>query len=687
MTIKTPGHLKLSTKLVLLFFIIIIIYAAVSLLSLTYIISRTTMNSQELHQRKTTEGISKYLGKIVNDLQIKAKLFSGQNKIINYTEFGLYNLLERQLVSYRQSPEIDSISIYNDTLNPIASIGEEYVMNKRFENALKKSRGGTVQRFFTMGVTDPILTVTLPVKRDYHPLAVMAVGIEINEKFIKSMESIFNNHIVFRVNDRVISTNFNIPLINSLITFSPRDRIGTYRVKRIPSPMFYIAGGVVYCLYDTSDVTHQIHRYSVASILISLAALFAALFVGLIFYRKTFLKPFKGLMEGINRISEGDINSPFTHPGKDEFGELASSFNLMCSNLVKREKEIARLSSYNSLILNNIKSGIITLDIDGNLTTINPSAKSILLGSHVNGQNNLSIIPNRFPPEFIKIVSDEVHGLRDRADGEVTFPSKEGNRILSFRFNPLLSHEGIKIGTIIIFDDVTRLRNLEEKLIVSSRLAVLGEMVAGVAHQIKNPLAVMKVSMEMLIDDLAYPGKDTETGDLSGFILNEIDTLDSVVNNFLAFARPKRGTKTYEDIGELIDFVIRGVSSDKYDGMHIHKEIVPDVGKHLFDRNLIIQAFSNIIINAIECSSKGDSIIIRAYREGSKLIVCIQDEGAGMDEETKNKMFNPFYTTKETGTGLGLSIVHRIIEDENGTIEVESELGKGTLIRIVFGDE
>jgi len=238
MTMKTAGHLKLSTKLVLLFFIIIIIHAAVSLLSLTYIISRTTMNSQELQQRKTTEGISKYLGKIVNDLQIKAKLFSGQNKIINYTEFGLYNLLERQLVSYRQSFEIDSISIYDDTLKPIASIGEKYVMNKRFENTLEKSRGGTVQRFFTMGVTDLILTVTLPVKRDYHPLAVMAVGIEINEEFIKSMEAIFNNHIVFRINDRVISTNFNPPLVNSLITFSPRDRIGKYRVKRIPSPMF-----------------------------------------------------------------------------------------------------------------------------------------------------------------------------------------------------------------------------------------------------------------------------------------------------------------------------------------------------------------------------------------------------------------------------------------------------------------
>lgn len=102
---------------------------------------------------------------------------------------------------------------------------------------------------------------------------------------------------------------------------------------------------------------------------------------------------------------------------------------------------------------------------------------------------------------------------------------------------------GAHIGEIVIFEDVTRIRNLEEKLAVSSRLAVLGEMAAGVAHQIKNPLAVMKVSMEMLREDLAFPEDDTEAGDLTGFILNEIDTLDSVVNNFLAFAKPKKEIK------------------------------------------------------------------------------------------------------------------------------------------------
>ncbi len=171
---------------------------------------------------------------------------------------------------------------------------------------------------------------------------------------------------------------------------------------------------------------------------------------------------------------------------------------------------------------------------------------------------------------------------------------------------------------------------------------------------------------------------------MTGFILNEIDTLDSVVNNFLAFAKPKRGNKTYESIADLLDFTIRSIPMEKYNPVHLIREIDPDIGNHLFDRNLVVQAFSNIIINAFQCSEKDDRIFIRAYRKDSELFIEIKDEGCGMSEEIISKMYNPFFTTKETGTGLGLSIVHRIIEEHNGSIHVESKQGQGTLFRLKF---
>ncbi len=683
MSIKVP--LKLSTKLLLLFFSVIIIHTIVSLTALTLIISRTNMSTRELQVENTTTGVSRYLGKLVNDLQVKAKLFSEQEKIINYTEFGLYNLLKRQLDVYWETLGIDTITIYSNSLKPVASIGQHFVPDRRFTSSLKDSLDGKTLRFFTMGEKHPVIVVTLPIRRSYTHLGVMAIGISIDEQFIAGLETIFNTKIIFRINNTMISNNFDPLLIHDLMTFSPRDQIANYQIKRIPSFLFYISGGVVYCLYDTSAMHNQIKGYTVTSIGISLIVLFSALFIGAIFYRKTFQRPFQSLMEGINMISGGTILPPFKNPGKDEFGELASSFNLMCNNLLKREKEIARLSSYNSLILDNMKSGILTFDLKGEITTINPSARIILLGPQNNEHEDYSMLPDYFPAEFNALVNKVLEGKSEKSDGEIVISGGKDKKIVAYRFSSLLSQERDKLGLIMIIEDVTKVRTLEEKLIVSSRLAVLGEMAAGVAHQIKNPLAVMKVSMQMLVDDLAYPSQDTEEGDLSGFILNEIDTLDSVVNNFLAFARPQRGVKTYEEIEELIDFSLRGISPDKSEGIHIVKTIAPEADQYLFDRNLIIQVLSNILINAFECSKEGDTVYIAAYRGGGKFIISIKDEGKGMSEEIQSKIFDPFYTTKETGTGLGLSIVHRIVEDEGGTIEVESAEGAGTRIKLIFG--
>ncbi len=673
---KRIKSLKLSSKLILLFFVIIIIHAAVSLISLTLIISRTNRASQEIQFNNITHGVTRYLSKVVNDLQVKAALFSGQEKIINYTEYGLYNLLERQLAVYWQSLNIDFVAIFSKKLEPVASIGEHLILDDAFKSTLRSSLEGKTLRFFTMGEKYPFILVTLPIKRNYQSFAVMALGIVIDEKFISDLEGIFNNRIVFKISDQIISSNLDYKLLNNFTTGTTLERVSKYMVKSIPSPLFYISGGIVYCLYDTSAMYRQIRWYSLISITTSLFVLFTSMFVGLVFYRKTFQKPFQMLMKGIEKISGGNINPPFENPGKDEFGNLESSFNSMCSNLIKREKEIAQLSRYNTLILNNMKSGIVTFDLQGKITTINPSAKRILLVKKDVGEN--------FPEEFEDFISDAFKNGKEKTSGEITINTGGVRKILFIILSPLMSEQEQRIGTIVIFEDVTRIRNLEEKLLVSSRLAVLGEMAAGVAHQIKNPLAVMKVSMEMLRDDLAYPEDDTEAGDLSGFILDEIDTLDSVVNNFLAFAKPKKGARSYEDVGKIIEFSIRSIPKEKFEGIQIRTDVSPAIKKYLFDRDLIVQALTNIITNALQSSKKGDFVQLRASELKKELIIEVEDHGEGMDEEVLSKMYNPFFTTKKSGTGLGLSIVHRIIEDHNGVIEVHSIPGEGTTFKLVF---
>lgn len=689
---------------------IILLHTIVSLLSLSLIISETNNASQENQMLKTIDGVSSYLDKIVIDLELKSKLLAGQEKVIEYTELELQSLLNRELILYWQSLNIDYISIYKgdisnlpnfvlstdnisiikDDVSQLVSIGENIPQNILFTNNLIHALEGDTSSFITEGDSSVMLVVVSPIKRDKEVIATIAIGILLDKNFILSLEKFFNIQIVFTSNEMIIS-NDNLSaevmdtLFGNIFQVKNTEKIFTntnYIIGHIPTSSIGLSGGYLYCIFNTNNLKKQISQYNLISIIISLVTLLAAMLAGMLFYRKTFIYPFQSLINGINKISADNIYPPFKKPGNDEFGEVAESFNQMCLDLQVGEREIERLSLYNSLILENMISGILTIDLRGEIITVNPSAYKIIRELKEVKSAKVSLLA--LPDTMRGLVNSVLLNKQHVTGVELNINTGGISKVIALSTSQLRPQGGLEIGIIVVFEDITKIRNLEDKLVVSSRLAALGEMAAGVAHQIRNPLAVMKVSMEMLRDDLAYPEDDTEAGDLTGFILNEIDTLDSVVNNFLAFAKPKRGNKTYESIVDLLDFTIRSIPIEKYNPVNLIREIDPDIGNHLFDRNLVVQAFSNIIINAFQCSEKGDRIFVRAYRKDSALFIEIKDEGYGMSEEIILKMYNPFFTTKETGTGLGLSIVHRIIEEHNGSIQVESEQGQGTLFRLIF---
>ena len=689
---------------------IILLHTIVSLLSLSLIISETNNASQENQMLKTIDGVSSYLDKIVIDLELKSKLLAGQEKVIEYTELELQSLLNRELILYWQSLNIDYISIYKgdisnlpnfvlstdnisiikDDISQLVSIGEEIPQNILFTNNLIHALEGDTSSFITEGDSSVMLVVVSPIKRDKEVIATIAIGILLDKNFILSLEKFFNSQIVFTSNEMIIS-NDNLSgevkdtLFGNVFQVKNTEKIFTntnYIIGHIPTSSIGLSGGYLYCIYNTDNLKKQISQYNLFSIIISLVTLLAAMFAGILFYRKTFIYPFQSLISGINKISADNIFPPFEKPGNDEFGEVAESFNQMCLDLQVGEKEIERLSLYNSLILENMISGILTINLSGEIITVNPSAYKIIRELREVKSTKVSLLT--LPDTMRGLVNSVLLNKQQVTGVEVNIITGGISKVIALTTSQLRHQGGLEIGIIVVFEDITKIRNLEDKLVVSSRLAALGEMAAGVAHQIRNPLAVMKVSMEMLRDDLAYPEDDTEAGDLTGFILNEIDTLDSVVNNFLAFAKPQRGNKTFESIVDLLDFTLRSIPMEKYNPVNLIREIDLDIGNHLFDRNLIVQAFSNIIINAFQCSKKGDRIIVRAYRKDSALYIEIEDEGYGMSEEIIVKIYNPFFTTKETGTGLGLSIVHRIIEEHNGSIQVDSEQGKGTLFKLIF---
>jgi signal transduction histidine kinase len=229
------------------------------------------------------------------------------------------------------------------------------------------------------------------------------------------------------------------------------------------------------------------------------------------------------------------------------------------------------------------------------------------------------------------------------------------------------------------------LQKLEEKLQVSSRMAAIGEMVAGVAHQIRNPLAIMRVSAELLRDSAPVEGppRSDRERELVAVILSEIDSLSITISKFLDFTRPLSVSKERVDVAACVHDAIAFLPMDQFPGVEVEVRASPGLAEYPMDKHLIGQVVMNLVMNALQASPRGSIVAVRVEPRGERVAISIKDQGIGMSEETRKNIFNPFFTTKREGTGLGLSIVLRIVESHGGSVEVKSRLGEGSEFTVV----
>ncbi len=223
-----------------------------------------------------------------------------------------------------------------------------------------------------------------------------------------------------------------------------------------------------------------------------------------------------------------------------------------------------------------------------------------------------------------------------------------------------------------------------EKLLISSRIAAVRQMAAGVAHQIKNPLGIMKVTAEMLRDDFEVKEGKEDYDRLTRLLIDEIDSLNLAINNFLDFARPLKIERESCSISDIVDHSLKNIPTRNFPGIAVNVEINDNMGRYYLDKRLIEQVMNNLIMNALEASGKGSVVTIRAYEINDDLFIEVEDQGVGFSEGEIKHIFMPFYTTKSNGTGLGLPIVKRIVEQHGGSIEVQSRPGEGSVFRLKF---
>jgi len=359
---------------------------------------------------------------------------------------------------------------------------------------------------------------------------------------------------------------------------------------------------------------------------------------------------------------------------------------------------------FKELILESIPSGLITADLQGQMTTVNHAAQ-VMLGYHpyeVMGQPAQKIFPWRIFQHVIQSGTSQRETLTvaDRHGQEMT---------LDVMFLPLRDDLGQMMGALATFNDVTAMRRLEEEKRRLDRLASLGEMAASVAHEVRNPLASIKTSMQMLLDDLAddaslplneyHYGRQVDDGmrDSVRVVLKEVERLDSIVRDLLLFSRPRSQHAIEGSVVEVCERVLALIERQCAEANVVVHRVYHDAHAVCIDIAQIEQVLLNLCINALQSMSEGGIITLTCQvRQGNGaridmalpgevqnwVEISVGDTGTGIAQDQLERIFLPFYTTKAHGIGLGLPISRRLVEDHHGVLLVESQLGYGATFTI-----
>lgn len=385
------------------------------------------------------------------------------------------------------------------------------------------------------------------------------------------------------------------------------------------------------------------------------------------------------------------VNSEKIIPDKKEKVEFViDTFTTLIHKLKEKEDELNQLRKlaehrasaaeiYNEDILRCVGSGVMTFNMDNVITTFNDAAER-MLGIKKEDAVGLSCL-NVFGPDntICHILDESVMLSTTLARQEVEVRKKEGTDIwIGLSVSPLRDKEGKQTGIIFVFTDLTEIKMLREQGELRKRLAMLGEMSGGIAHELRNSMGTIMGYAKML--SKKFSNDDPAQEEIST-IISEINAMDLIIKELLNYGKTITPSLSSVDLGGLLRKTIDTVLS-KFKDLNVAVDLsIPDLPQVYIDEVLMRQALQNIIQNGVEAMTNGGRLRIGVRSiDGIELI--ISDTGVGIPRDKLDKIFLPFYTTKPRGTGMGLALVHKIILSHGGNIEVDSTAGKGTTFRI-----
>ena len=402
--------------------------------------------------------------------------------------------------------------------------------------------------------------------------------------------------------------------------------------------------------------------------------------------------PLKDLVNATVEVSEGKYDVDLSISTGDEVQDLAENFQQMVFSIKEGRdaleanlKEIRDLKHFSDLIILSITNGLMTLDEKGRIVTFNRKAEQILSASADN-------VLGKSPDSVWGRDHEISHFAREGFVNGGTVSGRELQLtvagvplIVGLTTSPIIEVGGLAMGLLVLFDDLTEKKALEDRVRRADRLAAMGTLAAGLAHEIKNPLTAVRAFVQM------FPGKfekEEFRDKFNRIVPKELDRVNGLLEDLLDLVRKPRlrinALKAYDVIDHVLESLEPEIDKRNVQVSCLNKEAGHEV---LADESYLVRAVHNVVLNAIQAMPAGGFLTIDtnsvATADGKDMVeITVTDTGPGIPAEQVDDIFNPFFTSKEKGTGLGLAVTNKIIEDQGGDVRVQSERAQGTAFTI-----
>ena len=359
-------------------------------------------------------------------------------------------------------------------------------------------------------------------------------------------------------------------------------------------------------------------------------------------------------------------------------GILVEKRNIAVKTMDNQVNKYVILENYTNSVFESIHLGIIAINNDYFITSINEGAKKILgVTNDCLGLNFIEVF------SCCKDIEDIINKAYSKNTPEINIESilKKDSKEINIKIDIYpLNLENKNKGLVIIVEDITELNKMEIQMNRNDKLASVGQLATGIAHEIRNPLAIIKMIEQTMSKELV--NHENLLQELK-IIDEEVERANKVIKSLMEFSKPSKNEKGLHSMNDIIEDVL--TITNKYTSQHkvnvIYKKYDVNLGN--YDKEQMIQAFVNLILNAVDAMPNGGNIYITSQPSNdNKVKITFEDTGIGIEEVNIEKIFDPFFTTKDEGTGLGLPIIYRIIENHEGMITVKSTIDIGTIFEI-----